>query len=254
MTTHASTIGQLWAEVIGVQPDPPAAVVAGAAVLALLAVLVRGPWRVLRTVITVAHEGGHAVVAVLAGRRLRGVRLHSDTSGVTLSHGRPTGPGMVATTLAGYLAPSLVGLGFAGLLTAGHITAMLWLSIALLLAMLTLIRNAYGVLAIVVTVLVVFAVSWFAPSAAQAAFGYLFTLFLIIGGVRPVWELQQLRRRGRAPDSDADQLARLTGVPGLVWVGLFGVVAVLIVGLTGSWLVPAGTWDAVSGLPRAVLP
>ena len=46
-----------------------------------------------------------------------------------------------------------------------------------------------------------------------------------IAGVRPVFELQRLRWRGRAPHSDADQLSRLTGVPALVWVGLFLVIA-----------------------------
>ena len=41
---------------------------------------------------------------------LTGIRLHSDTSGLTLSVGRPSGVGMVVTTAAGYLTPSLVGL------------------------------------------------------------------------------------------------------------------------------------------------
>src|SRR5439155_162713 len=84
--------------------------------------------------ITIAHEGGHALVAVLAGRRLRGIRLHSDTSGLTLTRGRPTGPGMVLSLLAGYLTPSLLGVAGAVLLAAGRITLLLWLALALLLA------------------------------------------------------------------------------------------------------------------------
>jgi hypothetical protein len=58
----------------------------------------------------------------------------------------------------------------------------------------------------------------------QDAFGYLFCWFLLFGGVRPVWELQRKRVRGRAPGSDADQLARLTGVPGTLWVLVFGAI------------------------------
>ncbi|MDO3398399.1 M50 family metallopeptidase, partial [Nocardioides sp. SOB44] len=64
--------------------------------------------------------GGPAVVGVLVGRRLLGIRLHSDTSGVTLSRGRPRGPGMVAMLAAGYLAPAVVGLGAALLLADGR--------------------------------------------------------------------------------------------------------------------------------------
>jgi hypothetical protein len=75
--------------VVSVQPVPPAAVILGAAVVALLAVLIRDAWVVARNVVTIAHEGGHALVALLVGRRLAGIRLHSDTSGVTLSRGRP---------------------------------------------------------------------------------------------------------------------------------------------------------------------
>jgi Peptidase M50B-like len=65
--------------------------------VALVVVLdVRG-WQLARNAITIAHEGGHALVSVLTGRRLEGIRLHSDTSGETVSRGRGSGPGMVLT-------------------------------------------------------------------------------------------------------------------------------------------------------------
>jgi Peptidase M50B-like len=38
--------------------------------------------------------------------------------------------------------------------------------------------------------------------------------------------------------SDADQLARLTGVPGGVWVGVFAVVAVVAIVVRARLLVP----------------
>lgn len=67
-------------------------------------VLSGGPWRLARRVLTMVHEGGHALAAVLVGRRLEGILLHSDTSGLTVSRGKRTGPGMVLTALAGYRA------------------------------------------------------------------------------------------------------------------------------------------------------
>lgn len=231
-------ISHLWHQVTGTQALPPTAVVLGCAGLACSAVLVADVWRLARTVVTIAHEGGHALVALLVGRRLQGVRLHSDTSGVTLSRGRPTGPGMVATGLAGYLAPSLVGLAFAALLAAGRVTALLWISVALLAGMLVLVRNAYGVAAILLTGLGVFAVSWFAADRVQAVFALFFTWFLLLAGVRPIAELQRLRRRGYGRNSDADQLARLTGVPGGVWVLLFGLTALAALAVAGYWLLP----------------
>ncbi|MEQ7126252.1 M50 family metallopeptidase [Actinopolymorpha sp. B11F2] len=246
-----SSLDELWKDVTGVQQESPAIEVLLCSLPALAAVMLGNLWRWARNVVTIAHEGGHALVALLVGRRLSGIRLHSDTSGVTISRGRPTGPGMVATALAGYVAPSLLGLGFAAMLTAGRITALLWLSIAALAAMLLLVRNAYGILSILTTGLALFAVSWFAPERAQAALAYSFTWFLLFAGVRPVGELQQKRARRAARDSDADQLARLTGVPGLVWVTFFGLVAVgaLVMGasLLVSWTDLAPTLDPAAG-------
>lgn len=246
---HSPSIADVWHQVTSVQPTPPVAVTLGAAGVALLVVLIRDAWLIARNVVTIAHEGGHALVALLVGRRLRGIRLHSDTSGVTLSRGKPRGPGMVATALAGYVAPSLLGLGCAALLASGHITALLWLTVLVLAAMLIEVRNAYGVVSILVTGAAVFLVSWFTSSHVQAAFAYAFTWFLVLGGIRPVIELQTARGRGRAPDSDADQLARLTRVPGLMWVLLFGVVALAVLAVTVNWLIPFTSLTSSSAHP-----
>ncbi|MEH1014069.1 M50 family metallopeptidase [Micromonospora sp. CPCC 206060] len=218
----------LWDRLLGAQPDPPPLLILGTAAVALVVVATRMPWRIARNAITIAHEGGHALAALLTGRKLQGIRLHSDTSGLTLSAGRPTGPGMVLTLLAGYVAPSLVGLAGAWLLGGNRITLLLWITVALLLAMLLMIRNVFGILSLLVTGGIVLAVSWYAEPQVQAAFAYTGVWFLLLGGVRPVGELHTLRRRGRLPESDADQLARLTPFPALFWVGLFGLVNLLL--------------------------
>jgi hypothetical protein len=226
---------ELWDRTAGTQPVPPSWVIAVSAVVALVTVLDTRTWHLARNVITIAHEGGHALVSLLTGRRLDGIRLHSDTSGETYSRGRQTGPGMVLTSAAGYVTPPLLGLGAAWLLAAHHVTAMLWLLLVLLVATFLAIRNAYGVLAVLITAGAVLAVSWLASAAVQAAFGYADAWFLLLGGVRPVIELQAQRHRGsrgRTGMSDVDRLARLTGVAGLLWVALFLLIslAALILG------------------------
>ena len=101
------------------------------------------------------------------------------------------------TTLAGYLTPPLLGAGAAALLAAHHVVLLLWLLLALLGATLLAIRNAYGALAVLVTAAAVVAVSWLATALVQAAFGYAAAWFLLLGGVRPVVELQRSRARAR---------------------------------------------------------
>ncbi|MFI5926831.1 M50 family metallopeptidase [Micromonospora sp. NPDC051543] len=238
-------LGDMWDTLFSAQPDPPPLLVLITAAVALVVVSTRLPWRIARNAITIAHEGGHALVALLTGRKLRGIRLHSDTSGLTLSAGRPTGPGMILTLLAGYVAPPLIGLAGAWLLGGNRITLLLWVAVALLLAMLVMIRNAFGVVSLLVTGALVFAVSWYATPQVQAAFAYTGVWFLLLGGVRPVVELQRLRARGRMPASDADQLAGLTPFPAFFWVMFFALVnlVALVAGallLTGPILTDAG--------------
>jgi hypothetical protein len=224
-----------------VQPVPPLWLVLGSGVLALAVVASARAWPAARTVVTIVHEGGHALVAMATGRHLNGVRLYRSTAGVTMSTGRAAGPGIALTAAAGYPAPSLLGLGAAALLAAGHLTGMLVLSLVLLAGLAVAVRNAYGILAVAVTGAVVTAVALFASAVVQAGFGYAMTWFLLLGGVRPVIELQQERRRDRqlggSRRSDADQLARLTKVPGAAWVLVFGLIAIAALAVGARWLV-----------------
>jgi Peptidase M50B-like len=228
------------------QPAPPPGLILATCAAAFAVVLVPMLWRLARNVITITHEGGHALMAVLTGRRLRGIRLHSDTSGLTVARGKPRGPGMVLTLAAGYLAPSLVGLGAAALLAGGYVTLLLWATLALLLAVLVMIRNWYGLLAVTVTGALVYLVTRYAAAQTQTAVAYAGAWFLLLGGVKPVWEVT---RRRRGPHrSDPDQLARVTGVPAAVWIVLIGIINIACLAY-GAALLTDGSAIGLSALP-----
>ncbi|MFJ6842518.1 M50 family metallopeptidase [Streptomyces griseoluteus] len=237
MDSNTTTaLPDLWGRLSGTQPGPDLWVVLATLAAALAVVAPHPVWRVARNAITIAHEGGHGLIALVTGRKLTGIRLHSDTSGLTVSRGKPYGLGMILTAAAGYTAPSLLGLGGAALLAAGRITLLLWVATALLLAMLVMIRNAYGALTVVLTGGAFLLVSWLAGPQTQAAFAYAVVWFLLLGGVRPPFELQAKRRRGGAGDSDADQLSRLTHVPAGLWLFLFHAVSLCSLIGGGQWL------------------
>ncbi|MBB4983139.1 MULTISPECIES: M50 family metallopeptidase [Streptomyces] len=223
-------------EILGTQPAPDAWIVYVTAVGALALVALRRLWLPARNAITIAHEGGHGLIALATGRRLEAIRLHSDTSGLTVSRGRATGVGVVLTLAAGYPAAPLLGLGGAALLGIGHVTLLLWIATALLLAMLVMVRNAYGVLTVVLTGAAFVLVSRLTGPDVQSAFAYAVVWFLLLGGVRPAFELQAKRRHGGAPDSDADQLSRLTQVPAGVWLFFFHAVSISALIGGGRWL------------------
>ena len=255
-----------WDRLTAAHSAPPGWVIALSVAVALVTVGSPRLWRVTRIAITIAHESGHAAASVLSGRRLEGIRLHADTSGETVSRGRRTGPGVVVTALAGYLTPPLLGAGAAALLATGRATLLLAVLLLLLAVTLVLVRNWYGVLAVLLTGGALVAVIATAGPALRAAFAYAVAWFLLFGGVRPVAELARARRQavrrapgqrlpagqrmraGRPglPPSDADQLGWLSGVPASVWVALFALVALGALALGARLLIP---WPAHLHVP-----
>jgi hypothetical protein len=225
-----------WERVTAQQPQPAVPESWLAVAVAAAVVLLPFSWRLARHAITIAHEAGHALVATLTGRRLSGIRLHSDTSGVTVSRGRPRGPAMIATLLAGYTAPAVLGLMSAWLLGAGYATAVLWALLLALVLVLVQVRNWFGLWSVLVTGALVFAATWLLDERWRGLVATAVVAFLLLGAVRTVIELQRVRRGGHARNSDADQLARLSHVPGPVWVGVFFLVATVCVVLGGAFL------------------
>jgi hypothetical protein len=208
---------EIWDRATSTQPVPELGLVLATGAVAVLLVLSPTTWPRVRLGVTVVHEAGHALVAVLVGRRLRSIRLHSDTSGVTVSRGRPRGPGMVVMLAAGYLAPAVLGLVAALLLAAGRSVGLLWLLVVLMAALLLWVRNGYGFLVLLAGGTGVVLLTWYADGTVQSLAAYLVAWLLLLAAPRPLLELLRSgRRRGRG--SDPDQLAGLTRVPAVVWI------------------------------------
>ena len=234
-------LSEVWHRALTTQPAPSGQVVAWTGVIAVLLVWAPGAWSVTRHVVTIAHEAAHGFVAFLSGRRLQGIRLHSDTSGLTVSAGRTTGLGMILTAAAGYVGPGLLGLAAASLLAHHRAVGLLWALLILLALLLIQVRNWFGLWSILVSATAVFVVSWWLAPEAQSAFAYVLTWFLLLAAPRPVLELQAHRRGAGTRSSDADQLARLTFLPAIVWVGFFLVVTLGALVVGARWMVVAAT-------------
>ena len=232
---------EVWHRALTTQPAPSGRVIALTGAIAVLLVWAPGAWSVTRHIVTIAHEAAHGFVAFLSGRRLQGIRLHSDTSGLTVSAGRTTGLGMILTAAAGYVGPGLLGLAAASLLAHHRAVGLLWALLILLALLLIQVRNWFGLWSILVSATAVFVVSWWLAPEAQSAFAYVLTWFLLLAAPRPVLELQAHRRGAGTRSSDADQLARLTFLPAIVWVGFFLVVTLGALVVGARWMVVAAT-------------
>lgn len=233
-------LAEIWSRATTPQPPPAPGVLLGAVLVGVALVVVPVLWRVARIALTVVHEGAHASVALLTGRRLAGIRLHTDTSGVTVSVGRPRGLGMVATTAAGYPGPALLGLLSAWLLARGYAVGLLWSLLVAVVLLALGVRNVYGLWVLLLGAGGLGALTWWAPAATQVAVAAGVTALLLLGAPRAVVELQVHRWRDRRPGgrrtSDADQLARLTMLPAILWVALFLAVCVGSLVLGAAWV------------------
>jgi hypothetical protein len=227
-------LGEVWRRVIATSPAPAALDVVGVVVV-VGALLLLPTWPRLRHAITIVHEAGHGFAATLTRRRLAGIRLHSDSSGLTVSVGRPRGPGMAITLLAGYPAPSVAGVLVAWAVAAGHAALALWAALALLLLVLVQIRNWFGLWIVLVAGAVVGAVTWFADPVWQLRAALAVAALLVLGGLRAAVELPAARRRDGA--SDADQLARVTRIPTGFWLLVFVLAGLAGVAGAGALLV-----------------
>jgi hypothetical protein len=198
-----------------------APVVAGAAVAVLILLAVAAQF--VDTLETVAHEGGHMVVAYLTGQRTRQFALEPEGGGFTeYETPRGWGPGRILTTASGYTAPPLLGLAGAALLAAGFAWLLLWAAVVLLIIVWV---KAGGELTTLVVLLIAAAVGYVAlygTRTLQAAIAAGLVWLLLFGGVRAAATLPL-----NNDQSDAAALARDTLIPRVIWKIFFVAVALL---------------------------
>ena len=189
------------------------------AIGALAVVLIPAAWRHTSHIVTLVHEAGHAFVAVLTGRRLKSVRLHSDTSGLTVSHGRVTGLGMIATAAAGYLAPSVVGLTIVALISFDRPEWSLYFALAILAFLLIWIRNWFGLFLIAIAGASV----WFIANHTNEHIGeytaWFLGAFFLLASPRAAWDHVRIRNIRR--QSDSDVLSKISVFPAWLWSWFF---------------------------------
>ncbi|WP_323960658.1 M50 family metallopeptidase [Arthrobacter sp. JZ12] len=219
--------------------QPPELTLTEVAVILLAAAALSLPsatWRYFGLFSTVVHELGHVFAALLAGRRVTGIQLNFDHSGLTTSFGRP-GWRTAWATFWGYPVPAVVGavLVWAGF--AGWAPAALSVGALVLLLSLLFIRNAGGILILLGVVAVSAGLVVAVPVEFTGHVVVALGLALLVGSVRDLGKVASVhyRRRRDRGQSDAYLLYRSTGVPALVWLLLF--TAVIAGSFGWAWMV-----------------
>jgi hypothetical protein len=206
------------------------AAAAAIGVAAFVVIVLDVGWRIIRHGTVMAHEGAHAVLGSLLFRKVSGIEMHADATGATSFANGGGCLGSVIVGFAGYVGPSLFGLGAARLIEFGHVVAVLWVALFLFGVLLTGLRWSFGMITVILVAGLVFLIGHFTPAGAQIGASYGITWLLLLSGVRRVVEVG-------ASSSDGANLRRLTGIPHLLWF-LFWLAATLAaVAVGGSMLV-----------------
>lgn len=193
-------------------------------ILVLLGFAVEGIWRLARHIGVIAHEGAHALAGWSVGRKVSWVKLNSDATGATLTEGPATGPGRVVTSFAGYLGPSLAGLGAAALLAHHQVQAVLIVTGVALFLILLQVRNFFGVVSVLLNGALIVLVLRSGNVEIETIAAYALSWFLLFSGVRFVF-------MHGSKAKDAGTLRTITGIPRFVWAALW-----LVGSLLALWI------------------
>lgn len=223
-TAQLSNIGDFFARIVEKHDSVNIAIIAVIFILIGLALWNSRVYYVLKYPVTLVHEAGHGFVGMLAGHSIAGIRLHSDTSGLTSTYGR-RGIGSILMSFAGYPAPSALGLLILFLISQGYAAAALWVLLAMLILVLMQIRNWFGVWSVLSSGVVVVVATQFLDPFFQGLIATAIAALLLLGAIRGVFNLQQVRKQSKAqgikPTSDADNLSAETIIPPIIWIGLW---------------------------------
>lgn len=197
--------------------------IAGAGLLALVVSFF--VWPVLGFVITLVHEGGHAMAGSVMGGKVKSLTLHAEHSGLTTVGGLgPLGTFMVL--FGGYVAPSGFGILGAMLLAHDQVRTVLWVTLFLIALVLFAARNNLARFTAVVVGVVIAVVLRKASDWQTTFFAYTWIWFLLLGGLGHVLVFQSDRSTRKDTGSDAFQLRKLTLLPASFWSGVFWLASV----------------------------
>jgi hypothetical protein len=202
----------------------------GIGFLVLILVAFARPWS--EALVTVAHESGHMITAIITGRGFKNFRLTEDGGGATPLINYSPGIADTIVRFSGYPTPPLMGLAGAALISKGQVWSVLWLAVVLLFVVFfqaARLNEEGGPITQAIVLLAFLAVAWIAidgPLALQAAVAVGLTWLLLIGGAYDSLTPFRGLRTG-----DGQVLGERTFIPAVGWeliwsaIGLYALIA-----------------------------
>ncbi len=203
---------------------------AAVGVLAFALVMIPVLFALVEHLDVMAHEGAHALIGALFAFELVEFVLHPNGTGGVKHKIESWGLRALLVLLVGYLGPSAFGLLGAKLIETGHVIAVLWVAIVLLVVLLTALSVSFGFVSVPVAAGLLVLVVRYSHAGLEEFVAYLLTWLMLLTGVRSA-----VTHGAKA--EDAKTISKNIMPPrhlwALIWIG--GTLFALAVG--GKWLV-----------------
>lgn len=178
-------------------------------------------FRKIEILSTLAHEVGHGIGGLLAGRKFTSLTLHPDASGVTYTAGNGR-LGLVFCFWSGYAAPATVAALLVAVVAAGVPNWAFLIASVLLAICLIRARSALTLLLLLGSAAFCLGVWWVDQPLIQTAIPVLLSGFFLLAGFRHIGDAWT-QRNNDGGEADGDALEGLTKIPEVIWLVLFHV-------------------------------
>lgn len=170
----------------------------------------------LRTINTLLHESGHALVAILMSGEAMEIKLNSNTSGSALTRTKSKAKAFWVS-FAGY---PIAALGSMLLMALAHHkdyrTGFVILFSIAIINLIAFVRNSYGIFWLITFSLILFLINAFlAPPIALVLFRFI-VLITFIEGVTSTFTIVLLGLTKRKKAGDITTMEKLSGIPASV--------------------------------------
>ncbi len=210
-------------------------------ILILTFILLRIPGlnNYLRTVNTLLHESGHALVAILLSGEAIEIKLNSNTSGSALTK---TSSKMKAflVSFSGYPIAALGSLGLMALsFRQDFRTGFLILISISIINLIVFVSNTYGIFWLITFSLLLFITNWYLPASVALILFRFISLIAFIEGITSTFTVVVSGISHPKNAGDITSMEKFSGIPAFFWSMLMAITVGYISWITLSRYFPS---------------
>jgi hypothetical protein len=212
-------------------------------VLAFILLRIPGLNNYLRTVNTLLHESGHALVAILLSGEAIEIKLNSNTSGSALTRTNSKIKAFLVS-FAGYPLAAMGALGLMALSYNQNYRTGFFILISIsIINLVVFVRNTYGIFWLATFSILLFVSNWYLTAPIAMILFWFISLIAFIEGITSTFGVVVSGMTHPKKAGDITSMVKFSGVPAFFW----SIFMAIIVGSI-SWITVISYFPSISQL------